>query len=76
MHAGGRIPERSTCIVIHDFLDIHSASCVVRSSKGNGELRNNSLIKSRYKDGNVIHSVAYSEHSSFDELVQFVSIFR
>lgn len=34
------------------------------------------LIRSRHKDGNTIHAVAYSEHSSFNELVQFVSIFK
>jgi DNA cross-link repair 1A protein len=34
------------------------------------------IITSRHKDGNSIHSVPYSEHSSFAELVDFIRTFR
>lgn len=36
----------------------------------------NALLKPRYKGSDVIISIPYSEHSSFDELVEFVSTFR
>ncbi len=37
---------------------------------------NSPIVHARRKEGHVIYSVAYSEHSSFRELVDFVSIFK
>lgn len=34
------------------------------------------IIKPKRKDGNVIYSVPYSEHSSYSELVDFIRTFR
>jgi DNA cross-link repair 1A protein len=34
------------------------------------------LLKPKRKDGNVIYSVPYSEHSSYAELVDFIRRFR
>jgi hypothetical protein len=35
-----------------------------------------SIIHARRKEGHVIYAVAYSEHSSFSELVDFVATFK
>ena len=58
-----------TYVMVDEFVHY----LLVSSEKTTGEAP---LIRSRHKDGNTIHAVAYSEHSSFNELVQFVSIFK
>jgi len=53
-----------------------SGSSDGRSGQPPPDMPDPPLIRSRHKDGNTIHSVAYSEHSSFLELVQFTDIFK
>lgn len=38
--------------------------------------RDEAMMKPRRKDGNVIYSTPYSEHSSYSELIDFLRIFK
>jgi hypothetical protein len=60
----------------HGFASPGQSSGGVASAVAGTSPRDETIMKPRRKDGNVIYSTPYSEHSSYSELIDFLKIFR